>query len=78
MRSYVRSYSLHAFYTCSVGGEKTETGTHSSVAITQWKIKPTENMINITHTKANNPSVRIGSMILRTVQESWLAKYFAW
>ena len=55
-----------------VGGEKTETGTHSSVAITQWKIKPTENMINIAQTKANNPSVRIGSMILRTVQESCL------
>ena len=54
------------FYTCSVGGEKTETGTHSSVAITQWKIKPTENMINIAHTKANNPSVRIGSMILKS------------
>ena len=29
-------------------------------------------MINIAHTKANNPSVRIGSMILRTVQESCL------
>ena len=27
-------------------------------------------MINIAQTKANNPSVRIGSMILGTVQES--------